>query len=88
MASPISEAVSIPLDVSIVDHQLVGMYHGDEFSCGETLATPCILFEYVLLSGEVATALYDLLLVQAFGDFTHDLRPYQEPGRVLLYLRV
>ena len=63
MAGAISEAVAIPLDVGEIDHQLVRVYHGDEFRCGETLATPCILFENILLSGEVAAALDDFLLI-------------------------
>ena len=88
MAGTISEAVAIPLDVGVIYHQLVRMYHGDKFRCGETLATPSILFEYIMLSGEISTALDDLLLIQDLGDVTHDLGPYEEPGRVLLYLRV
>jgi hypothetical protein len=86
VARAICEAVATPLDVGVIDHQLVRMYHGDEFRCRETLATPSILFKYIMLSGEVATALDDLLLIQDLGDITHDLRPYKEPGRVLLYL--
>lgn len=86
MTGTISEAVAIPLDVGVIYHQLIRVYNGDEFCCGETLATPCILFKYIMLSGEVATALDDLLLIQDLGDITHDLRPYKEPGRVLLYL--
>jgi hypothetical protein len=88
MAGPICEAVAIPLDVGVIYHQLVRMDHGDEFGCGETLATPSILFKYIMLSGEVTTAVYDLLLIQDLGDVTHNLGPYEEPGRVLLYLRV
>jgi hypothetical protein len=86
VASTICEAVAIPLDVGVIYHQLVRMYHGDEFRCRETLATPSILFKYIMLSGEVATALDDLLLIQDLGDVAHDLGPYEEPGRVLLYL--
>jgi hypothetical protein len=84
----ICKAVAIPLDIGVIYHQLVRVYHGDEFGCGETLATPCILFKYIMLSGEVTAAVYDLLLIQDLGDVTHDLGPYEEPGRVLLYLRV
>lgn len=80
MAGPICEAVAVPLNVGIIDHQLVRTNHGDKFCCGETLTTPCILFEYVFLSGEVATALDNLLLIQDLGDVTHDLGAYEEPG--------
>ena len=88
MACAICEAVAIPLDVGVIDHQLVRMYHGDEFRCGKTLPTPCILFENVLLSGEFATAVDDFLLIQDLRDVTHDLGADEEPGRVLLDLRV
>jgi hypothetical protein len=84
----ISEAVAIPFDVGVIYHQLIRVYNGDEFCCGETLATPCILFENVLLSGEVAAAVDDFLLIQDLRDVTHDLGAYEEPGRVLLDLRV
>jgi hypothetical protein len=80
MAGSICEAVAVPLDVGVIDYQLVRTNHSDKFCSGETLATPCILFEYVFLSGEVATALDDLLLIQDLGDVIHDFGAYEEPG--------
>jgi len=88
VAGPICEAVAILLDVGVIYHQLVRVYHGDKFRCGETLATPSILFKYIMLSGEVTAAVYDLLLIQDLGDVAQNLGSYEEPGRVLLYLRV
>jgi hypothetical protein len=88
VAGAICEAVAIPLDVGVIDYQLVRVYHGDEFRCGETLATPCILFKNVLLSGKVAAALNYFLLIQDLRDVTRYLGPDEEPGRVLLDLRV